>query len=109
MEASMSRPDAYWRETVTADDKHQVFGLFDGSQLIGVTAMFTHSGDPSGETAFLAMSFIQPEYRGRGLSRLLHQARLEWVRAHSRFKRIVVGHRESNEISRRANQAFGFR
>ena len=70
--------------------------------------MFTHRGDPSGETAILAMSFIEAEYRGKGLSRLMYQARLDWVRAQSQFKRVVVSHRESNEASRRANQAFDF-
>jgi RimJ/RimL family protein N-acetyltransferase len=54
------------------------------------------------------MSFIIPEYRGRGLSQLLYEARLNWIRARSQFRRVVVYHRESNESSRRANQRFGF-
>ena len=87
---------------------HQVFGLFDGARLIGITAAFTWRDDPSGETVLLAMSFIIPEYRGRGLSQLLYKARLNWIRAHSQFRRVVIYHRESNEISRRANQRFGF-
>jgi len=107
-EREVGREESGWRELVTGDDKHQVFGLFDASKLIGITAVFTHRDDPSGATAILAMSFIEPDYRGRGLSRLLYQARLDWVRTRPQFKRVVVGHRESNETSRRANQAFGF-
>ena len=108
-EDELARPDTYWQGTAEGNDRRQVFGLFDGSRLIGITAVFTHRGDATGETAILAMSFIDLEYRGRGLSRLLYQARLNWVRAHSHFKRVVVSHRESNEVSKRANQAFGFR
>jgi RimJ/RimL family protein N-acetyltransferase len=96
-----------WQDTIQGPG-HQVFGLFDGARLIGITAAFTWQEDPSGETALLAMSFIIPEYRGRGLSRLLYQARLDWIRAHSQFKRVVVFHRESNETSRRAIHRHGF-
>jgi len=96
-----------WQDTVQGPD-HQVFGLFDEARLIGITAAFTWRDDPSGETALLAMSFIIPEYRGRGLSQLLYEARLIWIRTRSQFRRVVVYHRESNERSRRANQRFGF-
>jgi RimJ/RimL family protein N-acetyltransferase len=108
-EEALTRTEAYWRETASGNDKHQVFALFDGASMIGITAVFTHRRDSAGTTAILAMSFIEPEYRGRGLSRLLYQERLDWVRAHPQFKRVVVSHRESNEASRRANQHFGFR
>lgn len=87
---------------------HQAFGLFDGEQFIGITAVFTDRGDASGATAHLAMSFIKPEYRGKGFSRMLYGARLEWVAAHPKFNKIVVSHRASNEASRRANQRYGF-
>jgi RimJ/RimL family protein N-acetyltransferase len=82
--------------------------LFNGQRLVGITATFTWQGDPSGQTAVLAMSFIRPEYRGRGLSRLLYDARLDWIRTQPQFKRVVVSHRASNEVSRRANQRHGF-
>jgi len=87
---------------------HQVFGLFADDHLIGITGVITWREDPSGESAFLVMSFIVPQYRGQGLSRLLYEARISWIRAHPQFKRIIVGHRASNEPSRRANQRHGF-
>ena len=77
--------------------------------MIGITAVFTWREDPRGEVAVLAMSFIQLEYLGRGLSELLYKARLDWIRAQPQFKRVVVSHRESNEASRRASQRHGFR
>ena len=100
-------PDSYWEETLDGRGK-QVFGLFDGARMIGITAVFTDREDPSGQTAVLAMSYILPEYRGRKLSRLLYQARIDWAKAQPPFKRIVVSHRADNESSRRANQTFGF-
>jgi len=96
-----------WQRTL-ANPASQVFGLFDEEYLVGITAVFPSSEDPSGETAVLAMSFILPEYRGRGLSRLLYKARLDWIRSHGVFKRIVVSHRASNEVSRRAIERHGF-
>jgi RimJ/RimL family protein N-acetyltransferase len=99
-------PQDWQAEAKGAD--HQVFGLFDGEQMIGLTAAFTWRGDPTGQTALLAMSFILPQYRGRGLSRLFYEARLAWIGAQSQFRRVLVSHRKSNEASRRANQRHGF-
>lgn len=103
-EAAERSPEA-WREII-AGPNHQVFGLFDGAQLIGITGVFGEGSD--GDTAFLVMSFIMPEYRRRGLSSLLYETRLDWIRMRNRFKRAVAAVRASNEVSQRACQHFGF-
>jgi RimJ/RimL family protein N-acetyltransferase len=96
-----------WRALIK-NPAQKLFGLFDDKRLIGITAVFTWRNDPSGQTAILAMSFILPEYRGRGLARRLYRARLDWVRLHPQFKRVIVSHRESNSLSRRATERQGF-
>ena len=96
-----------WQETIQGAD-HQVFGLFNRVQLIGLTAVFTYRDDPSGQTALLAYSFISPQFRGLGLSRLLYEGRLNWIKSRPQFKRVVVSHRASNERSRRAILRHGF-
>jgi RimJ/RimL family protein N-acetyltransferase len=107
-EAEAGKTPEEWQQTVSGPG-HQAFGLFDRERMIGITAVFTWREDPSGETAVLAMSFIEPKYRGQGLSEVLYRTRLDWIRARRQFKRVVVSHRESNEASRRANQRHGFR
>lgn len=104
---SVTWPDERWQDSIKGP-VHQVFGLFDKNNIIGITAVFTDRDDPTGETALLAMSFISPSYRGRGLSRMFYEARLDWIRAQPQFRRVLVSHRKSNEISRRANQRYGF-
>ncbi|HTD37044.1 MAG TPA: GNAT family protein [Candidatus Limnocylindrales bacterium] len=99
--------EAEWRRRTTGDG-HQTFGAFDGERLVGITGVITARGDPSGETAMLVMSYVLPEYRGRGVSALFYEARLAWLHERPLFKRVVVSHRRSNEPSRRANQRFGF-
>ena len=74
----------------------------------GLTGVITARDDPSGETAMLVMSYLLPEYRGRGLSAAFYEARLAWLRERPRYTSVVVSHRRSNEPSRRANQRFGF-
>jgi GNAT superfamily N-acetyltransferase len=78
-EEAVSRSPQQWRDGITGRT-HQIFGLFDGERLIGITGAATWRDDPSGQTAILIMSFILPEYRGLGLARLLYEARLEWIR-----------------------------
>jgi RimJ/RimL family protein N-acetyltransferase len=99
--------DQEWRDTISGHG-NQVFGLFDGDRLVGLTAVYTNDDDASGSTATLAMSFIHPDYRGRGLARMLYDARLAWIKAQPHFKRITVSHRKSNDVSRKANQPHGF-
>jgi len=106
-ELEVTNQPEQWQCTL-ANPASQVFGLFDEEHLVGITAVFPSREDPSGETAMLAMSFILPEYRGRGLSRLLYKARLDWIRSQGVFQRIVVSHRASNEVSRRAIERHGF-
>jgi GNAT superfamily N-acetyltransferase len=106
-EEAVERSPEAWREII-AGPRHQVFGLFDGAQLIGITGVFGGREDSDGDAAYLVMSFIKPKYRGRGLSSLLYEARLDWIRMRNRFKRALAAVRASNEVSQRACQHFGF-
>lgn len=99
--------EAEWRRRTTGEDR-QTFGAFDGERLVGITGVVTARDDPSGETAMLVMSYLLPEYRGRGLASAFYEARLAWLRERPRYTCVVVSHRHSNEPSRRANQRFGF-
>jgi RimJ/RimL family protein N-acetyltransferase len=102
-----TRSTQEWRSAIEGPG-HQVFGLFDDDQLIGITAAVTSRDDPSGQTAMFAMSFVLSEYRHRGLSRLCYDERLAWVQARPHFRRVIVSHRASNEASRRIIVRYGF-
>jgi len=90
------------------DPPIKIFGLFDGERLVGITGAFAWPDDHSGGTATLVMSYIVPAYRGRGLSRLLYAAALDWTRRHPQFGRVIVAMRASNAASRRACERHGF-
>jgi len=106
-EAEAETPEVRWKETLNGNGKC-VVALFDNDRLIGFAAVFTWRGDPTGKSGVLAMDYIEPTYRGRGLSRLLYQGRIDWALDQKQFARLVISHRQGNEASRRANQAFGF-
>lgn len=99
--------DSQWQYLLSSD-KNAFFGLYDGAELIGCSVVFTDRSDKHGRTALLAGSYIREAWRGRGLSRLLYAARIDWIVGSGRFDCISVGHKEGNEASRRANQSFGF-
>jgi RimJ/RimL family protein N-acetyltransferase len=100
--------EAWWIALAGGDATHQLFGFFDADRLVGMSGVFRDRDDPSGRTAVLGMSYIMPEYRGTGLVARLYAARLAWARAHPEFMRAIVGHRRSNEPSRRAIARSGF-
>ncbi len=104
---TIARSESEWQAMLDGNGKC-IFGLFDKDQLIGLAAVFTSRDDPTGKTAVMAMDYIESHYRGGHLSRMLYQARIEWAKQQP-FKRLVISHREGNEVSRRANQAFKFK
>ena len=103
-----ARTERNWIEMLDGKGKC-IFGLFDGDRIIGIAAVFTSRVDPDGQSGVLAMDYVDPRYRGRGLSRLLYGARIDWAKQHPPLRRLVIAHREGNEPSRRANQFFGFK
>jgi len=99
-----ARTEADWR-TLLAPEHQQIFGLFDGARLIGISGVFTSRDDAT--TAQLVMHFILPEYRGRKLAALFYAAGIDWARRRN-FRRITVAARESNAPSLGAMRAAGF-
>lgn len=82
------------------------FGLYCEDELIGITGIvITDKEKP--EEAYLTQSYIRKAYRGKGLSKILYEARLAWAKAHQ-IKCLKVGHRASNLASKAANQHYGF-
>jgi RimJ/RimL family protein N-acetyltransferase len=98
---------SYWQNTLADTWRGAVFGLYDGDTVIGLTGAFRHR-DHVADTVIFGMSYIRADYRRLGLSGLLYAARIAWAREQEGITRIVVSHREGNDISRAANQNFGF-
>jgi RimJ/RimL family protein N-acetyltransferase len=106
-DAEKNLSDDNWKDQLTGDD-FAIFGIYEDQKIIGVTSVFTWKGDESGQTAILAMSYLNKKYRGQGLAQVMYNARIEWAVKQLQLKKIRVSHREGNEPSRRANQNFGF-
>lgn len=55
------------------------------------------------------MSYVRRSYRGRHLSDLFYQARLDWAWAQDRdYARDCITHKDGNMASKAANQRWGF-
>lgn len=106
--AENAYPDSRWQETLLSSDLG-VFGLFDEGKVIGLTGIaIKRQAVADGSIAGLWGSWIDPVYRGQGLSSLMYQARLDWARAHPDVQIVRVSHRAGNVASRAANQKYGF-
>ncbi|RQO68953.1 hypothetical protein DBR40_18380 [Pedobacter sp. KBW01] len=93
--------DIQWLERVK--DPRAVFGLFANDEFVGMTSILLINE----EEGYMGQSYIQKEHRGNGLSALFYKTRMAWALDHQ-LKRLCVSHRESNLISKAANQRFGF-
>jgi RimJ/RimL family protein N-acetyltransferase len=103
-EAGLS--DVEWRDSLAHPDDRVCWGLYNGDECIGLTAIRKHPNYPG--SMVLAASYIRREYRGRGLSALFYQTRLNWAREHG-YTDVYIAHRKGNDASRAANQKFGFK
>lgn len=82
------------------------FGLYYGDELIGITGIVVTDEEKPDE-AYMTQSYIRKVYRGKGLSKILYEARLEWAKKHQ-IKCLKISHRASNLVSKAANQHYGF-
>lgn len=96
--------ECVWLDRLSNPDS-ACFGLYSKDKLIGLTGIF-HDPQKPGE-AYLTQSYIRKEHRGKGLSRMLYEARIQWAKEKG-LNNLLVGHRKSNSASHAANQAFGF-
>jgi RimJ/RimL family protein N-acetyltransferase len=99
--------EAEWRGRLNDPDSG-VFAIFDELGSVGMTGVAVDRDDSSRKTALLWGSWLAPGARGKGLSKLLYEARIGWARKQPGVERIIVSHRESNVASMLANQKFRF-
>lgn len=104
-ESESAYPDDRWRAWIL-DTSVGVFGVFCGGEVIGMTGVALKADRPG--DAVLWGSWLEKEWRGKGLSRKMYASRIDWARENSAVKRLVVSHRKSNNASKRANQKNGF-
>lgn len=82
------------------------FGLYYGEELIGITGIVvTEPKQP--QEAYMTQSYIRQVYRGKGLSKILYDIRMDWARTHG-IRTLKIGHRANNTTSKAANQHYGF-
>lgn len=107
MAAESERTEDEWRQPLRSPNC-AVFALFAGDIPKGITGVVLDRDDNEGRTALLWGSWLAPEIRRKGLSKLLFEARLSWAREHATVERVIVSHRATNIASKFANQNFGF-
>ena len=96
-----------WRSRLQSKDS-AVFMVFDGEKPIGMTGVSVWREDLTNRTAIFWGSWLEPDYRRKGLSKLMYRARFDWVKKYPIIERIIVSHRASNVASKYANQKHGF-
>lgn len=98
-------PDGQWLARV-CNPVGACFGLYYGDELIGITGIVVTDHERPAE-AYMTQSYIRKVYRGKGLSKMLYDARLEWAQHHG-IDTLKIGHRKSNITSKAANQHYRF-
>jgi RimJ/RimL family protein N-acetyltransferase len=105
--AESQRTEEEWRNELRSDDS-AIFCVFAGETPIGITGVSVLREDETKRTALFWGSWLEPEFRRKGLSELMYRARIDWAKAHPTVGKIIVSHRASNVASKFANQKHGF-
>ncbi len=98
--------EAEWRSRLQEDNA--IFLIFENETPIGMTGVSFDRNDPTKKTALLWGSWLAPHFRGKGLSELMYQARINWAKEQPTIEKIIVSHRASNLSSKYANRKHGF-
>lgn len=107
-EREKDTPEDDWRKTLRSEET-AVFLIYDDETPIGITCIGIDRNDATKKTALLWGSWLAPEFRGKGLSELMYQARIDWAKRQPTVEKIIVSHRASNLSSKFANQKHGFK
>lgn len=99
--------EADWRGKLQAKD-NAIFLIYEDETPIGITCVSVDRNDATKKTALLWGSWLAPDFRGKGLSELMYQTRINWARQQPTVEKIIVSHRASNISSKYANQKHGF-
>ena len=105
-EVNKSKRD--WQEWI-GEKGGAIFFIYDEETPIGMTGIYTPRDTVEKSKAVLWGSWLEPEYRRKGLSDLMYKARIDWAKGQPEIRRIEVSHRESNLASKYANQKHGFK
>ena len=97
--------DSSWQERLTAKNK-AYFGLFRANgECVGLTGIANLTSTDN--SVVLVASYVRKEDRGRGLSKLFYDARIDWAKQQG-YHKATVSHRDTNFVSKAANQKAGF-
>ena len=107
-ERAVTQSKQDWKEFAGAKNQG-IFLIYDDENLIGMTGIFIPQDTIEETTAVLWGSWLEPDYRRKGISDLMYKTRINWAKSQPEIKRIEVSHRESNVASKYANQKHGFK
>lgn len=99
--------EAEWRDRLRAAD-NAIFLIYENETPIGITAVSIDRDDATRKTALMWGSWLAPDARGKGLSELMYQIRINWAKRQPTVEKIIVSHRASNVASKYANRKHGF-
>lgn len=85
----------------------QVFGLFDGAKLVGISGIYYPEDNPT--CARFVMSYIKAEYRGQSAYDLFSEPRLTWALSKPHIRAISISHRSGNRPVRSMVMKQGFK
>lgn len=106
LEEEKTYPDELWQNRLF-NTGAAFFKLCCNNEVIGITGIVIQKDDEGEDVGYLGQSYIRKEHRGKGLSRMLYEARINWAREKG-LKKLTIGHMERNMVSRSAIAHFGF-
>lgn len=102
MAISLAQPERHV-QLVIYDEHRRPLGFIEGS----IRSDYVN-GTETSPVGFVEGVFVMPEWRRRGIARLLFEAVADWARAHG-CRELASDALIDNEISQRAHVSLGFR
>lgn len=90
------------------DDGSCFFGVFADGTMAGIVGFVRRPGERRRHVAELRSVYVLPEFRGRGLGRMLLETVLSHARGVDGMRQIILSVNAANTAARRLYQSLGF-
>lgn len=106
---------SYAKETDYSDEKWQektndnVFFATDGDSLVGMLGIWQSDEDKENKTANVFGVYVVPEFRGKGISKLLMQSLVEELKTNPNISKLKLTVNKNQLSAVKLYEVFGFK
>ena len=97
-----------FRDRIPVNNNNFILGCFENKELIGIVAFHQESRIKLRHKAYISSMYVQQEYRGKGIGKLLLNKLIERAKVIKQLEILLLDVVQSNFLAKKLYLSFGF-